>query len=272
MVKRPLLFLFVCLVLLITAYDASARVQRSSPAEGSTASVKTTKSKKETAKASEKSGAVSKAKKPSQKREAQSAGKARGDASKAQASKSRKKKMPSRDPASLPIVDEEFAETPHSVFEILAVIPVEGEFSSLFGPRRLSARTKRFRMHTGVDIRAVQGTPVLAAAAGVVCFVGGWANYGKVVEIDHGNGLVTRYAHLNSHGVEKGDMVESGEQIGTVGRTGRATGAHLHFETLVNGRYVDPLMAEMWAQAPGRLMAKRGTYVSGLRAASKSYN
>jgi murein DD-endopeptidase MepM/ murein hydrolase activator NlpD len=127
-------------------------------------------------------------------------------------------------------------------------------------------------MHTGLDIRAGQGTPVLAAASGVVCYLGAWSNYGKIVEIDHGNGLVTRYAHLGSHTIELGAMVEAGEQIGIVGRTGRATGYHLHFETLVNGKYVDPLMAEIWGQAPERFLARRGTYVSGLRSASKSYN
>jgi len=270
MVKRPLLLLSVCLVLLVTAYDASAQ-GRQSGAAGGAASVKTAKSNKETAKAPEKSGTVNRTKKSSPKPVAQSADRARGDASKTKASKNRKPKRPSRDPSSLPLVDEDFAEAPHSVMGVLAVIPVDGEFSSLFGPRRLSGKTKRFRMHTGVDIRAPQGTPVLAPASGIVSYARAWANYGKVVEIDHGNGLVTRYAHLDSHTVAEGDMVETGDQIGAVGRTGRATGMHLHFETLVNGRYVDPLMAEMWAQAPGRLIARRGTYVSGLRA-PKSYN
>jgi murein DD-endopeptidase MepM/ murein hydrolase activator NlpD len=135
--------------------------------------------------------------------------------------------------------------------------------------RRLSNKTKRGRMHTGIDITAARGTPVLAAASGVNCFAGRWGAYGKIVEIDHGNGLVTRYAHLDSYTIEEGAKIASGEQIGTVGRSGRTTGAHLHFETLVNGRTVDPMMAEMWRQTPEQLAAKRGTYVSGLRFTSK---
>jgi murein DD-endopeptidase MepM/ murein hydrolase activator NlpD len=245
MVKRQLLVVCVCLLLFIPAYSAFAQDQQPGTAESATS--------EKTAKAKVKPKAVSASKKEA-----------------AKASKSRKQKKSSRDPASLPIVQEEFAETPHVVLAELSTVPVEGDISSHFGVRRLSSKTKRVRMHTGVDIRAGSGAPVLAAASGVVCFVGNWAGYGKIVEIDHDNGLITRYAHLSSYAVEVGATVISGEQVGTVGRTGRATGSHLHFETLVNGRHVDPMIAEMWAQAPDRLMAQRGIYVSGLRSSDKS--
>ena len=89
------------------------------------------------------------------------------------------------------------------------------------------------------------------------------------MEIDHGNGLITRYAHLDQYTVTQGAKVASGEQIGTVGRTGRTTGAHLHFETLVNGRMVDPMLADLWQQSPGNLAKQDGTYVSGLRSDTK---
>jgi murein DD-endopeptidase MepM/ murein hydrolase activator NlpD len=277
MVKRPLLALFVCLALLITAYDASAQEQQTGAATNGATSVKNAKakpkptsaSKKETAKAPEKPGVVGSAKKASKKQEIQGSD-AKSNAAKGKASKSRKQRKSSRDPASLPVVHEEFAETPHVVLAELSTVPTEGEISSYFGIRRVATKTRRARMHTGVDIRAGQGSPVLAAAAGVVCFVGDWAGYGKIVEIDHDNGLITRYAHLSSYAVAVGATVISGEQVGTVGRTGRATGSHLHFETLVNGRHVDPMMAEMWAQGPDRLMAKRGVYVSGLRSSDKT--
>jgi murein DD-endopeptidase MepM/ murein hydrolase activator NlpD len=151
----------------------------------------------------------------------------------------------------------------------LSTLPVEGDISSTYGARSLSRKKKSSRMHSGVDITAPRGTPVLAAASGVVFFAGRWAAYGKIVEIDHGNGLITRYAHLDTKNVETGARVASGESIGTVGRSGRTTGAHLHFETLVNGRTVDPMKAEMWQQTPAQLAAKRGTYVSGLRFSAK---
>jgi murein DD-endopeptidase MepM/ murein hydrolase activator NlpD len=274
MVKRLLPVFFVCLGLLIAAHGGAAQAAQTGTAAESANSVKTAKSvstsKKATHKATEKSGVAGRTKKSPQKQQAKSSGKA-GNVSKIKASKSRKFKNPRRDPDTLPVVHEEFAEAPHSVLAEISTIPVEGSISSYFGPRRLSARTKRVRMHTGVDIRAAQGTPVFAAAAGVVSFVAPWSGYGRIVEIDHGNGLITRYAHLDSYVIEAGAMVASGELIGTVGRTGRATGCHLHFETLVNGKHVDPMMAEVWAQAPDRYMAKRGIYVSGVRAARPAY-
>jgi murein DD-endopeptidase MepM/ murein hydrolase activator NlpD len=273
MLRYPLFVLFVCLSLLITAYDVSATARQTGVAKTGVASIKTSKAKsvsvakKEAVKASDTSGAVGSAKKSSKKQNAQVSAKA----SKNKDAKSRKYTKDRRDPASLPSVAEGFIATPESVLTALSVVPADGEISSFFGVRRLSTKTKRVRMHTGIDIKAARGAPVLAAASGVVSFVGRWSAYGKIVEIDHGNGLITRYAHLDRHIVEQGAAVVSGEQIGTVGSTGRTTGAHLHFETLVNGMMVDPMMAEIWRQTPERLAAKHDAYVSGLPSTKDAY-
>ncbi|MDR0466929.1 MAG: M23 family metallopeptidase, partial [Deltaproteobacteria bacterium] len=254
MVKRPLL-LCVCLALLLAASNASAQDQKPGTAtDGSATSVKIPNNKA--------SGASLADSGQSKKREVLRAESSKADPSKAKKQKNRKYKANGRDPSSLPIVEEDFAEKPETLMAELSTIPTDGSISSYYGMRRNSSRSKYVRMHTGVDIRAAQGTPVLAAAAGVSISVGNWAGYGKVVEIDHGNGLVTRYAHLGNYNLVVGDMVASGDQIGTIGRTGRSTGFHLHFETLVNGKYVDPMMAAMWDQAPDRFFAKRGIYVS----------
>jgi len=275
MLRHPLLVLFVCLALIGVAYDASAKARQTDATESGAKTPKTAKSKaavskKATTKASDSSGTTDSAKKSSKKPQVQVSAKAKPAKTKAKskASQSSNYKKSSRALSTLPVVDETFAETPDAVLATLAAIPADGDISSYFGMRRLSAKTKRSRMHTGIDITAARGSPVLAAAPGVVCFVGRWSAYGRVVEIDHGNGLVTRYAHLDSYTVSEGAKVPSGEQIGTVGRSGRTTGAHLHFETLVNGRTVDPMQAEMWRQAPEQQATKRDRYVSGLRRSS----
>ena len=273
MLRYPFFVLSICLSLLITAYDVSATVRQTGTTNANVASIQTAKAKsvnaagKEAAKASDTSGAAGSAKKISKKQQAHVAAKS----SKSADAKSRKYAKDRRDPASLPTAAESFTEAPESVLAVLSAVPADGDISSFFGVRRLSAKTKRVRMHTGIDIKAARGAPVFAAASGVVCFVGRWSAYGKIVEIDHGNGLVTRYAHLDRHIVEQGATVDAGEQIGTVGRTGRTTGAHLHFETLVNGRTVDPMLAEIWRQAPEGLAAKRDAYVSGLRSVKEAY-
>jgi murein DD-endopeptidase MepM/ murein hydrolase activator NlpD len=94
--------------------------------------------------------------------------------------------------------------------------------------------------HKGVDFEAHTGDPVLAVADGVVTFAGVRSGYGNVVEVDHGNGLVTRYAHNSRLVVQVGDLVRRGQQIARAGSTGRSTGAHVHFEVWKDGRVVNP--------------------------------
>lgn len=111
--------------------------------------------------------------------------------------------------------------------------------SSGFG-RRLDPFTGRPARHTGVDYAAASGSPVLASAGGRVRRAGPYGAYGRTVEIDHGDGLVTRYGHLSRVLVRVGDVLLPGQRIATVGSTGRSTGPHLHFEVLQDGTAVRP--------------------------------
>lgn len=95
-------------------------------------------------------------------------------------------------------------------------------------------------MHAGLDFRGPIGTPILAAAPGKILFVGRKAGYGNVVEVDHGQGIMTRYAHLSGFTARVGAQVKAGEQIAKMGSTGRSTGSHLHFEVRLNGVAVNP--------------------------------
>ncbi|MBZ0235411.1 MAG: M23 family metallopeptidase [Deltaproteobacteria bacterium] len=124
----------------------------------------------------------------------------------------------------------------------LLASPVPGVESSGFGWRR-DPMNKRARFHRGTDFRADRGTPVYAAGPGMVAFTGRQRGYGKVIYIDHGGGLVTRYAHLNRIEIEAGTPILAGLRIGQVGSTGRTTGPHLHFEVRIEGRAVDPSLA-----------------------------
>lgn len=105
---------------------------------------------------------------------------------------------------------------------------------------RIDPFTGRLAEHRGVDFSAPLGTPVTAAAGGRVRFVGLRPAYGLTVEIDHGEGLATRYAHLSRPFVRAGDIVVPRQTIAAVGSTGRSTGPHLHYEVLRNGRQVEP--------------------------------
>ena len=95
-------------------------------------------------------------------------------------------------------------------------------------------------MHKGLDFRGALGTPIRAAADGRVRFVGTNGGYGQTVEIDHGNGLMTRYAHMSRYAARAGQMVKAGDMIGAIGNTGRSTGPHLHFEVRLNDRAMNP--------------------------------
>ena len=114
-----------------------------------------------------------------------------------------------------------------------------GALGSLFG-WRIDPFTGGAALHSGLDFQADPGTPILAAAGGVVVAQEYHPSYGNMVEIDHGNELLTRYAHASKVLVGKGDLVKRGQTIAEVGNTGRSTGPHLHFEVLVQGVAQDP--------------------------------
>jgi murein DD-endopeptidase MepM/ murein hydrolase activator NlpD len=112
--------------------------------------------------------------------------------------------------------------------------PADGAVSSAFGRRRSG-------WHRGIDIRAAHGEPIHAAAAGVVVVAGVEPRYGRVLKIEHENGFTTVYAHNDENLVSIGDWVTSGQRIASVGRTGRATNYHVHFEIRRDGRVYNPL-------------------------------
>jgi hypothetical protein len=122
-----------------------------------------------------------------------------------------------------------------------SIMPTQGFLSSRFARARIHPIYHEAHPHLGIDISAPMGTPVLAAAEGVVIEVGSATGYGKMVMVDHGYGLVTRYAHLSKELVRKGQRVARGEEIALVGNTGIATAPHLHYEVIVNGHQQDPL-------------------------------
>lgn len=115
----------------------------------------------------------------------------------------------------------------------------QGTLGSPFG-WRIDPFTGRSALHTGLDFEAQPGSAILAAAGGVVVAQEFHPQYGHMVEVDHGNGLVTRYAHASRVVVRQGDLVKRGQKIAEVGSTGRSTGPHLHFEVLVQGIAQDP--------------------------------
>jgi len=118
--------------------------------------------------------------------------------------------------------------------------PVRGWFTSKFG-YRISPFTGRPVMHNGLDIAASPGAPVYSPADGIVSYAGYDPGYGKLVSIDHGYGVVTRYGHLSQISVEVGQRVKRRDLIAAVGNTGRSTGPHLHYEVRVNSVPVDPM-------------------------------
>ena len=117
--------------------------------------------------------------------------------------------------------------------------PISGVVSSVFGWRTEPVNGAK-DFDAGVDIAAPAGAPVKAAASGKVIFSGRMAGYGNLVEIDHGNGLVTRYGHNSTNLVSVGDQIQAGQAIALVGNTGRSTASHLHFEVRKGGKAVNP--------------------------------
>ncbi|HEX7885774.1 MAG TPA: M23 family metallopeptidase [Phenylobacterium sp.] len=124
-----------------------------------------------------------------------------------------------------------------------------GQQTSGFGVR-FDPFTRRPAYHSGLDFNGGYATPIYSTGPGVVSFTGQRSGYGNVVEVDHGRGLKTRYAHLSSFAVQRGQRVGVGQRIASMGSTGRSTGTHLHYEVWVNGR----------AQNPGRFL-KAGQYI-----------
>lgn len=129
----------------------------------------------------------------------------------------------------------------------LIMTPVAGEHTAAYGKTVADPASGALLTHSGIDIKAAKGARVVAAGDGVVVEAtdrfSNNPDWGKVVVIDHGHGLITRYAHLDSYSVKKGDRVKAGERIAAVGATGKVTGPHLHFEALMDGKSVDPVAA-----------------------------
>jgi murein DD-endopeptidase MepM/ murein hydrolase activator NlpD len=122
----------------------------------------------------------------------------------------------------------------------LSSAPIRGAVSSEFGDR-VHPITGHRHLHEGLDLAAERGTPVVGAGAGVVVRAEEAGHYGNLVVVDHGDGLETRYAHLDTIAVKVGEHIGSGQPLGTVGDTGRTTGPHLHFEVRRYGQPENPL-------------------------------
>lgn len=115
-----------------------------------------------------------------------------------------------------------------------------GKVNNEYGYRRSPFGGGGYEFHAGMDIDGDRGDPILAPAKGTVTKAGWQGGYGNLIEIDHGNGLSTRYGHLSRIGVQIGDTIERGQLIGLVGSTGRSTGPHLHYEVRISDRAINP--------------------------------
>lgn len=121
-----------------------------------------------------------------------------------------------------------------------SLFPCQGKITSKFGWRRRSRRSRRGRLHKGVDIAAPRGTPVVAPATGRVAFVGRKGGYGLTVVLEHGGALSTLFGHNSKTTVTEGQYVVRGQEISKVGNSGQSTGPHLHYEVRVQGVPVNP--------------------------------
>jgi murein DD-endopeptidase MepM/ murein hydrolase activator NlpD len=133
-------------------------------------------------------------------------------------------------------------------------LPGDDSTTSNFGPRS-DPFTGQTAMHSGMDFRGETGTPVQAAGSGRVVIADVAGGYGNMVELDHGHGVTTRYAHLSAFQVSQGQIVAAGQIVGLLGSTGRSTGPHLHYEIRINGEAIDP--ARFLQNGP-RLFAAQG--------------
>jgi murein DD-endopeptidase MepM/ murein hydrolase activator NlpD len=156
----------------------------------------------------------------------------------------------------LTLIESHLFEKRLDALMVPSIAPVDGPVGSGFG-FRADPFTHRTALHTGLDFPADTGTSILAAAGGVVLSAEAHPQYGLLVELDHGNGLVTRYAHTSKMLVKPGDLVKRGQTIAAVGNTGRSTGPHLHFEVLVEGVQQNParFLKEALASQPGHARA-----------------
>jgi murein DD-endopeptidase MepM/ murein hydrolase activator NlpD len=148
-----------------------------------------------------------------------------------------------------------------------------GEVTSQFGWRR-DPFTGKTKFHRGIDVAAAYGEDIQTAGAGRVVFSGNQRGYGTTVIVQHPDGVKTRYAHLSAAVVSAGDDLQAGQVVGRAGRSGRATGTHLHFEVIANGKQVDPLKwAQQWAETshvPAQSEALKHTGVVADLAVSRS--
>ncbi|MEP6692472.1 MAG: M23 family metallopeptidase [Gemmatimonadaceae bacterium] len=143
--------------------------------------------------------------------------------------------------ASSAVVFDSLTRSIDRISRIPSIMPTAGWLSSVFSKSRFHPILHTSRPHEGIDVGAPMGAPIVAPAAGTVRYVGEERGYGLVLEIDHGNGLVTKYAHCSRIMVKSGQRVGRGQTIAAVGNSGLATGPHLHYEIHLNGQVVDPL-------------------------------
>ncbi len=143
--------------------------------------------------------------------------------------------------ASFTKVSEVLASNVERSARIPSIMPTAGWLSSNFSLSRFHPILHANRPHEGIDLAAPMGAPIVAPAAGTVTRVDRQAGYGLVVELDHGYGIVTKYAHCSRASVRVGQHVKRGDEIGAVGNSGLSTGPHLHYEIHVNGKLVNPL-------------------------------